>query len=638
MIIIAKYKRICKRCGDEFYTDHPRQVYCRHTKVSKCKVCGKEFEQICDANASDICSNPECLKYVRGHGVQTKMKRCKVCGELFLPKTSGDLYCGNTHIRKCKVCGKEFNYKCEKYSDPDTCYECRGNKYKRICKICGKEFISSTPSKQICDGDHYRTCEICGKQFVVPGDRWYDESITTCTECSKVKRIRAIQKSQSKLPQGWNQAKTIYTRKCKWCGKIFTTNIPNKLYCDDKHYKKCEVCGKMFEVDSIQISNHTRVCSNECRVLLQSRSRFDCEKDWRMWIEFNQNPRTFIRSNFDHRPTYYKLKNLLKMHETTIQQLLYRKHCEDCVTRYVSIVEQQVVNTLNSIDSNLSIKLHERSIISPKEIDIYLPDFHTGIEVDPTLSHNSSKEFHGETEPLPYDYHKMKSDMCEDKGIFLFHLFGYDWTNNRDIITSMLRNFIGKSDKIYARKCKIATVSYAQSARFLDENHRQGNANASIRLGLFYNDELVSLMTFGRKRSTIGASQDYGENSYELIRFCNKLNTTVVGGASKLFKYFIKEYSPDTVISYSDRAHTRGNLYKVLGFSEIRRSDPGYVWVDTKTDIAYHRVNAQKQNIKKFLHDDSIDLSKTERQIMIEHGFVQVFDCGVITWKWTKEE
>ena len=89
------------------------------------------------------------------------------------------------------------------------------------------------------------------------------------------------------------------------------------------------------------------------------------------------------------------------------------------------------------------------------------------------------------------------------------------------------------------------------------------------------------------------------------------------------------------VISFSDRAHTRGNLYSTLGFRTKHMSDPGYVWVNYSTDTAYHRSNAQKQNIKKFLHDDLIDLSRTEKQIMEEHNFVQVYDSGTKLWEYT---
>ena len=105
----------------------------------------------------------------------------------------------------------------------------------------------------------------------------------------------------------------------------------------------------------------------------------------------------------------------------------------------------------------------------------------------------------------------------------------------------------------------------------------------------------------------------------------------------KLFVHFLTEYNPKEVISFSDRAHTRGNLYQKLEFAEITRSTPNYVWVRLSNDVAYHRMNAQTQNIKNFLHDDTIDLSKSESEIMVEHGFVKVYDSGTITWKFSQK-
>lgn len=226
--------------------------------------------------------------------------------------------------------------------------------------------------------------------------------------------------------------------------------------------------------------------------------------------------------------------------------------------------------------------------------------------------------------------------MCQAKNIFLFHIFGYDWTYHKESIKSMIANHLGCSNhKYYARKLDIRNVSSKDAYRFLEDNHRQGGVHSKVRLGLYDGETLVSLMTFSKMRNTIGTGQYDSTDCWELVRFCSKTFTNVVGGASKLFSYFVKTYSPTQIRSFSDRAHTQGKLYDVLGFENIRQSDPGYMWVDLKTDRAYSRNNAQKQNISKFLKDNDIDTSKSEVELMVEHGFVQVFDSGTITWRWT---
>ena len=351
--------------------------------------------------------------------------------------------------------------------------------------------------------------------------------------------------------------------------------------------------------------------------------------------EFSTDPVKWIHDNYgDEHPTYFQICSKLNRPHSTVQQCIDRNVCSHLITKYVSTMEQEVTAFIREDLPDVLIQHNDRNAIKPKELDIYIPQLGLAIECDPTYTHNSSTGAHREP-PVPSDYHKMKTDKCEQVGIFLFHIFGYEWTNKKPIIQSMIRNLLGKNNnRIYARKCEVREVDAKTSYTFLQDNHRQGGVHSKVRLGLYYEDNLVSIMTFGNMRKTIGTGKDDLVDCWELVRFCNKLDTSVIGGASKLFSYFVKYYQPDRIRSFSDRAHTRGTLYSKLGFNEVTRSDPNYVWVNVETDKAYHRANAQKQNIKKFLHDDSIDLTKTEREIMTEHGYVQVFDSGTITWEW----
>ena len=358
--------------------------------------------------------------------------------------------------------------------------------------------------------------------------------------------------------------------------------------------------------------------------------------------EFKQNPKIFIHKYFKNKPTLEELYEITGVGYESIATVLDRWNCREDVAFNYSTMEREVANALISINPDINLVYNTHKIIYPYEIDIYLPDYNIGIECNPTVTHNSSIGFLSDkNKPTPKKYHKIKSDLCEKAGVFLFHIFGYEWVHRRDVIISMLRNLLGRNEvKLYARNTCVKEVPAPETAQFLNAYHRQGNAQSPIRLGLYTKatDELVSVMTFGKMRGTIGTSKNEDTSDvWELIRFCNKTNTTVVGSASKLFKHFIQTYNPECIRSFSDRAHTRGNLYQQLGFTEVRRSDPGYVWVDAKTDTPYHRINAQKAHIKDFLKDDSIDTNKqSERQIMIEHGYVQVYDSGTITWQWTK--
>lgn len=355
------------------------------------------------------------------------------------------------------------------------------------------------------------------------------------------------------------------------------------------------------------------------------------------WKSFLDNPDEYIKTHFDHKPNYRELSDALGVADSTIGWHLIRENKLDLIQYTLSYLENDIVDVLRGINPDMQIVQHERQLIKPYELDIYLPEYKLGIEINPTSTHNSSFGSHNQSAKAP-SYHRMKTDMCEEHGVFLFHIFGYDWHHKRDIIISMLRNLVGcNTRKLYARKCEVKQVPSKDAFEFLQNNHRQGGVHSKYRYGLYYGSELVSVMTFGRLRNTLGLGNEDLSDCWELVRFCNKMNTTVVGGASKLFKYFIKQHRPARIRSFSDRSHTKGTLYSTLGFAEINRSSENYVWVNLEDNKAYNRVNAQKHNLKRFFHDDTIDLTKTERQIMEEHGYVRVYDSGTITWEYNSQ-
>lgn len=104
---------------------------------------------------------------------------------------------------------------------------------------------------------------------------------------------------------------------------------------------------------------------------------------------------------------------------------------------------------------------------------------------------------------------------------------------------------------------------------------------------------------------------------------------SVVGESSKLFKYFVNEYKPSSILSYSDIAKTRGNLYDLLGFSCVGTTKPNYVWVNHNTVLS--RYQCQKHLL---IEQGFGGLGNTENSIMQNRGFVKVFDCGMRVHIW----
>ena len=183
----------------------------------------------------------------------------------------------------------------------------------------------------------------------------------------------------------------------------------------------------------------------------------------------------------------------------------------------------------------------------------------------------------------------------------------------------MINNKLGLNKKIFARKCEIREVDSNTAERFLKENHLQGYCVAKYRFGLYYENVLVSLMTFGKSR--------YNKNyDWELLRFCSKKGYNIVGGASKLLSHFRKQYS-GSIISYANRRWSNGHLYETLGFEEIGKTDPNYFYFK-EDDLykLYSRVTFQKYKLENLL--DVYDENLTETKNMFNNGYRQVFDCG----------
>ena len=267
-----------------------------------------------------------------------------------------------------------------------------------------------------------------------------------------------------------------------------------------------------------------------------------------------------------------------------------------------------------------NIILNDRKIIHPKELDVYLPDLKLAFEFNGLFWHNEIGKSN--------NYHLKKTEMCEKQEIRLIHIYEDDWLFKQEIVKSRILNLLGKTlNKIYGRKCIIKEINDNKLIHnFINENHLQGFVGSKIKLGLFYNNELVSLMTFGKLRKSMGTKSK--ENVYEMLRFCSKINTSVVGGAEKLFKYFIRNYNPKEIISYADRSWSMGELYQKLGFILVHKTKPNYYYVIDV--IRKHRFNFRKDKLIR----NGFDSNKSEHEIMLERKIYRIYDSGSLKFKY----
>ena len=190
-------------------------------------------------------------------------------------------------------------------------------------------------------------------------------------------------------------------------------------------------------------------------------------------------------------------------------------------------IEMFIRNFLD--DLKISYITNDRTTVKGYELDIYIPEHKLAIECNGIYWHSLK-------EP---SYHFNKWNKCKEQGIQLLTIWEDQIHNQSEIVKGIIKSHLGIYEhQIGARKCILKEVPSKESHKFLKENHLQGSTNGNIRLGLYYNDELVSLMIFGAKRIALG-NKETNENTYELYRYCNKLGWQIQGGASRLFKHFL---------------------------------------------------------------------------------------------------
>ena len=287
--------------------------------------------------------------------------------------------------------------------------------------------------------------------------------------------------------------------------------------------------------------------------------------------------------------------------------------CTKCCPLYSaqSSGENEISNWIKSL--GLIVETKNRKILNNSELDIYLPDFNIAIEFNGLYWH--SELFKDK------NYHLNKTTECKSLGIKLIHVFEDDWNLRKEIVKSIILNALNKSNiRIFARKCEIREIETKQCRDFLNKNHIQGYSNSKYKLGLFYQNELVSVMTFGLRKTN-------RKKEFELIRFCNKIEHNIIGSASKLFKFFIKNYEYKNIVSYADISIFSGDLYEKLGFKFIHLSSPNFYWV--LNGEKHHRFKFNKRKLIKM----GFDKNETGLSIMKKLGAYRIFSCGQLRYE-----
>lgn len=482
-------------------------------------------------------------------------------------------------------------------------------KIELVCECCRNTFIVDYKyrDKKYCSRDCYFTHVRNGNKSI---GRLRDDSTRetrTCLECGN----EFIERKKHK--------KTLCSDECRlsWSKKPENTeNLKNKI--KDGVLKKygVEHVWKVSDIHKKTMENRDRESAiikqkNTVREkhLINLKSKLS-ESKLTLLDDYSRNKsgNTSLSYNFSCNVCNRKF-------QSTLLGCGRIPKCPKCFpTTKNNKIETFITEFLDS--KNIEYITNTRKIIS-KELDIFIPKYNLAIEVNGLY-------WHGELNGKDKNYHLNKTQECDQKNIRLLQIFEDEIINTPDIVLSKLSNILGLiTNKIYARKCSIRIVDTNTKKSFLNKNHIQGDTRDTIRIGLYHGDELVSLMTLSKRKIT------RGNPTWEIVRFCSKTNLQVVGGFSKLFKFFIKNYNPEQIITFADLRWSNykqiNTVYNNNGFQYVSHTKPSYwYFYRSNNDKKYHRFSFRKDVLVKA----GFDPNKTEWEIMQERGFDRIWDCG----------
>lgn len=449
---------------------------------------------------------------------------------------------------------------------------------ERICPICGKSFTVRKKVSKIC------CSEECRKKYV---EIHKDEINEKRSNSLKIANSKKTKEDFAK-----ERAKRLQTMLDRYgCEYYSQTEDGRKLA--SMNMKKTKLDYDKKYIENTLIPKYHEICEKDDLELIEFRNRFDCT------VRCKKCGNIFIA------------KTLGYLTDSTTSN-----RCKICHPYEPILGPTKIEDTFEAFLKRIGVKYikNTRSVIYPKEIDFYLPDYGIGFELDGLYWHCETQK--------DKDYHLEKTKNCQKKGIKLIHIFEDEWNDKQVICESRVKNILNLlTTSIGARKCVIKEVPVKVEREFLNKNHIQGYSPSKYAYGLYYKDELISIMTFSGLRKNLGQQNKDGE--YELLRFCNKINLSVPGAASKLLSHFIHTVYPGKIISYADKRWSVGEIYEKLGFKHLRDSKPNYFYL-----VSGKRCNRFGYRKSELVKKYNCPKEMSEHEFCLQQRWYRIYDCG----------
>jgi ribosomal protein L30E len=313
-----------------------------------------------------------------------------------------------------------------------------------------------------------------------------------------------------------------------------------------------------------------------------------------------------------------KCKKCNFVFERTLQAFYNSKYdpsdCSFCLPSNSSKAELEILNFVKEFYPSAH---KNRSVLHPKELDVYIPELNLAIEY-------CGLYWHSESNGVNKKYHQDKFNQCLENKIKLITIFEDEWLYSKEKVKNRLLVALNQTERIFGRKSKIKKIENKEAVEFLNQYHMMDSGRPHQSYGLFYNNELISVMSFKK------GEKSRKQSGWEISRYASKNNISVIGGAQRLFKQFVLDNNPEEIISYADLRWGDGSIYSALGFEKLEPTVPGYWYFKTADRIRIHRFKLRKKK------DEPED--QTEVELRRAQGFHRIWDCGHNKYIWKKEK
>jgi hypothetical protein len=326
------------------------------------------------------------------------------------------------------------------------------------------------------------------------------------------------------------------------------------------------------------------------------------------------NPDWLYDQHYNHKLTKQQLATLIGVDKETVSNRFKLYGIKAIKHKFKTAQQNEVLNFIKSLGISNIIE-NDRTLVSPKQIDIFLPDYNLAIEYCGLYWHSTSQE------RITPSYHKHKMDQCRTKGVRLLTIFSNEWIDTRRICELKIESILGLDARkvVYGRTTTVSSITADEKRDFFEVNHIQGNGPSSYNIAL--QDEC------GTPVAVMGFIISDNGNTATLNRYATSCR--VVGGFSKLLKYAINQQSWTRIVSFADLRWSDGNLYEKTGFTLEATIPPDYYY--TKGAELIHKFNFRHSRLPKIL-GDSYDPTMSETENTKRAKWYQIFDCGKQRW------